>query len=356
MKKGFYLLIFVMAVTLMVSCGRNEVKQSLQQMEKIVEKAEKEKDKLSKEEWKTLAEQFEAQEKKLNEASEANKIGMLDQVKRLGLTTRWAAASGPSTLNDMFEKMGEELKADDGSSLKGLNEMLGSIKDAITSEETNGSEETNESEDVTENDRWVVFYKNVKLENRENGENGSFLKPRTGESVRLEEVKGQEESLALLMYADTRATFFTFPADAANAGEFTKFENSRLYQQESVGLKFWPQEKKVGGLAQKAQKLDVVWFNEVAKSGDPNAFDAAFKEENNGKEKIGNGSAYVISFKPGDVFLLQFNGTVRAILLVKTVVSEQLGTFIFDLLVEGREEFTDIDLAQALQPDKPVKK
>ena len=104
MKKGFYLLIFVIAVTLMVSCGRNEVKQSLQQMEKIVEKAEKEKDKLSKEEWKTLAEQFEAQEKKLNEASEADRklrtttklLGILMYARRLESSYYGPGPYGPA--------------------------------------------------------------------------------------------------------------------------------------------------------------------------------------------------------------------------------------------------------------------
>ena len=125
MKKGFYLLIFVMAVTLMVSCGRNEVKQSLQQMEKIVEKAEKEKDKLSQEEWKMLAEQFEEYKKIVKNALENKKIGATVQSRCTALTTRWAALCGPIMLEVLFPDLREPLQNLSGD----LKKMAEGLKD-----------------------------------------------------------------------------------------------------------------------------------------------------------------------------------------------------------------------------------
>lgn len=117
MKQVFYLLIFALAATMLFSCGKNEAKKALIEMEKIVETAEKNKNKLSKEEWKELAGRFEENEKIANEAAESNQLGVAGKMKCLALTTRWATVYGQSRMqeitpkvNDMLQTLGSELE------------------------------------------------------------------------------------------------------------------------------------------------------------------------------------------------------------------------------------------------------
>lgn len=95
MKKVIYLLFFALAVTALVSCrGGNECKTVLLEMEKIVERAEKEKDILTDEEWKKLALSFEENERIANKASAENRIAIADNMKLITLTTRWITVYG----------------------------------------------------------------------------------------------------------------------------------------------------------------------------------------------------------------------------------------------------------------------
>ncbi len=106
-----YLLLLTFALSTIVSCGgQNEGKKALREMEKIVEKAEKDKEKLTPEEWKALALEFEQYEKTVNEAIENNKIGAVGQMKCLTLTTRWATVYGPEMLQEMIPDLSEPLK------------------------------------------------------------------------------------------------------------------------------------------------------------------------------------------------------------------------------------------------------
>ncbi len=118
MKKILYLFVIAFAVMALVSCGRSEGKSALRDLEKIVEKAEKNKDKLSAEEWKELFAEFQEKEAIANEAAEKNELGITGKVKLLALTTRWAAAYGPRMFEDMASEMDEA----------GLNDFEGELK------------------------------------------------------------------------------------------------------------------------------------------------------------------------------------------------------------------------------------
>lgn len=111
MKRTIYVLLLALAATALISCsGRSEGKEALREMEKVVEKAEKNRDKLTPEEWKALAVEFEQCEKKVEEAIKNKKIGATGQIKSIALTTRWATAYGPVMLPEMISDLSEPLK------------------------------------------------------------------------------------------------------------------------------------------------------------------------------------------------------------------------------------------------------
>ena len=112
MKKIIYLLLLTFALTSIVSCGgQNEGKTALREMEKIVERAEKDKDSLTDEEWKELAVSFEANEKIASQAAEENKLGVAGNMKLIALIARWATAYGARMIvPEMTPDMNESLK------------------------------------------------------------------------------------------------------------------------------------------------------------------------------------------------------------------------------------------------------
>lgn len=115
MKKAIRLLLLAFVVATLTSCGQSEGKKALLEMERIVEKAEKDKDKLTANEWEELSAAFEENEKVANEAAETGKLGIASRIKILTLTTRWATARGPSLLHEITEKAVEELSRDESS-------------------------------------------------------------------------------------------------------------------------------------------------------------------------------------------------------------------------------------------------
>ncbi len=329
MKKAFYIMIFALAATTLVGCGgKSDGKAALREMEKIVEKVEKEKDNLTADEWRELAASFEENEKIANKAAEENRLGLGDKMKIITLTGRWATASSGMMLGDIFSKLSE----------------------ALNPEETT----TDSANPASANDkRWILYYKNIVLGNQGNNTNGHFLKLKTGETVTVDEAKGQEEFLAMLFFTEKGYTLLTFPANAEDASTYREFEANRLFSQKQGGLQSWPPEKMTGGVIKQTEKIDAVTFNEIAQSKDPVRFAKAFANANGDEENL-RGLSYDISIAAGKIYLVQFNNLVRGILLIKSAKSAANGSLAFDLIVEGRQSFTELDLAKYLQPDEPL--
>ncbi len=63
---------------------------------------------------------------------------------------------------------------------------------------------------------------------------------------------------------------------------------------------------------------------------------------------------YAMNPTAGIIYLVQFNNLVRGILLVKSVKKGDVASLVFDLILEGRSDYADIDLAKQLQPDEPL--
>jgi len=137
MKKIVCVLLFAFTITVLFSCGRNEGEKALAEMEKIVEKAEKGKNELTADEWKELAASFEEQEKVANEAAANGKLGVVDRMKLVALTARWAAASKPNLLDEMMSKITEALKLEEAT--------------------------TDSVKETTGDKRWIVYYTDIAL-------------------------------------------------------------------------------------------------------------------------------------------------------------------------------------------------
>ena len=212
------------------------------------------------------------------------------------------------------------------------------------------------SDDKTVTDKkWVTAYQNITLGNQKNYTDGHFLKLKTGESVKLENVSGQEESLAFMIFTDygVNNTYLTFPANAADAATFkTELAANRLFVQPNVGLNNWNSAKMVNGMIYKVSAISAAEFNNLSASKDWNAFDAYFKKANGGEEFLSYRLHYDLEPTAGNIYLLQFNGLVRAILYAKSYVkkADASTAFTFDMVVESREANAKLDLAKNLQP------
>ncbi|MGI6048003.1 MAG: hypothetical protein ACOYEG_08365 [Petrimonas sp.] len=208
-------------------------------------------------------------------------------------------------------------------------------------------------EDPISDKKWVTVYQNITLGNQLNYTNGHFLKLKTGESVKLENVTGQEQYMAFLIYTDYGGNCnITFPANAADATAYpTTLKTNRLFVQANVGLNHWDAAKMVNGMIYKTSKMTAADFSKLTSSKDWAQFDAAFRDNNGGNEYM-NHLSYALTPSAGNVYLLQFNGVVRAIMCAKSYVVKGDGSsaFTFDIIVESRETNAGLNSAKYLQP------
>ncbi len=203
--------------------------------------------------------------------------------------------------------------------------------------------------------KWVTAYQNITLGNQKNYTDGHFLKLKTGESVKLENVGGQEAFMAFMIFTDygVNNTYLTFPANAADAATFkNELATNRLFTQPTVGLNNWGTAKMTNGMIYKVSAITAADFTNLVSTKDWNAFDIYFKKCNGNEEFLSYRLSYDLEPTAGNFYLLQFNGLVRAIMYAKSYVKKADGStaFTFDIVVESREANAKLDLAKNLQP------
>lgn len=203
--------------------------------------------------------------------------------------------------------------------------------------------------------KWVTAYQNITLGNQKNYTDGHFLKLKTGESVKLENVSGQQEYMAFMIFTDygVNNTYLTFPANAADAATFkNELATNRLFVQPNVGLNNWATAKMTNGMIYKVTNISAADFSSLVSSKDWATFDTYFKKCNGGQELLSFKLNYDLEPTAGNLYLLQFNGLVRAIMYAKSYVKKADGStaFTFDIVIESREFNAKLDLAKNLQP------
>ena len=212
----------------------------------------------------------------------------------------------------------------------------------------------NPNDEVTAGKKWVTAFQNITLGNQFNTTNGHFLKLKTGESVKLENVGGQEQYMAFMIFTDYGGNCnITFPADAADATAYpSTLATNRLFTQASVGLNYWDAAKMVNGMIYKVSDITAADFNNLVSSKNWTLFDTYFKKCNGDQEYLGYKLHYDLTPTAGNIYLLQFNKLVRAIMYAKSYVAKADGSsaYTFDIVVESRSENANLDLAKYLQP------
>lgn len=208
-------------------------------------------------------------------------------------------------------------------------------------------------------EKWITAYKNVTLGSQGNPNYGPFFKPQTGEVLKLGETAGIEEFVGMVFFRSAGDyTYFTFPADAEAADAYPHPTNP-IFVDNPNGLNYWPQPKMVNGMiTNPSPDISMVTFNELATSLDAAKFDQTFRNSNLSYGEPQEFLAYKVSYElnpdAGQVYLAQFNKSVRAIILVKNVVSAENGSITFDILIESRKSYEKLDLTKNIQPKKKV--
>lgn len=201
---------------------------------------------------------------------------------------------------------------------------------------------------------WVATYSNVVLGDQNNYTNGHFLQPQTGLSIALEDVGTQDRTLAMLFFTESGGanSILTFPADGDYAST-SGTSSIRLFTQVPGGINDWNQSTLNSGMIDAHISMTPTEFSELLAAKDWTKFNEAYKANNNGDEVLVD-IVWALNPKAGDVYLLQFNGLVRAIMYVKGVVTSGAsgGNIRFDMIVEGRDIYSNNSEANQLQPLK----
>lgn len=203
---------------------------------------------------------------------------------------------------------------------------------------------------------WVASYSSVTIGAQNNYTYGHFFMSQTGGVVAVENTSGQEAYLGLMFFTTESgaSTYLTFPGDGAEAGT-SETSNSRLFTQDPGGIDTWPAASIVSGMINKCD-LTSLEFDNLKNSITWALFDETFRDQNNDAEYLSYKKNYVLTPEAGEVYLAQFNGIVRAIIRVKTVVTAGTNgaSITFDIIVEGRDAFSSSSGAKYLQPLKTV--
>lgn len=203
---------------------------------------------------------------------------------------------------------------------------------------------------------WVVSYANISMGDQANYVMGHFFKPQTGEVIAVENTANEEQSLAMLIFTENGGTnmFFTFPADGEAATTFGT-AGIRLFDQNPGGIDFWEQGNLVSGMIYKTSMTTTEYDNMVGLNSWEN-FNTIFKENNSDDYNLSYKLGYELNPESGNVYLVQFEGLVRAIVVVRSVHSKFVpgGYLKFDITIEGHESYENSSNALNIMPAKPL--
>lgn len=209
-----------------------------------------------------------------------------------------------------------------------------------------------DDEDEEEPQNWVASYSSITLGAQNNYTYGHFFKPQTGEVVAVESTIEQEKYLALMFFTESGGAniFFTFPADGTEASTFGT-SGIRLFTQDPGGIDTWPAASLVSGMIHSTD-LTSIQYDNLVSSASWDEFDRVFRLENSDDADLDYDLHYELGVNAGEVYLLQFNGLVRAIICFRTVVPAGVNgaSVTFDIIVEGRDIYSNSTSAKYLQP------
>jgi hypothetical protein len=106
MKK--IVIIGIIAAIVCSSCGggATSLDKSISQVEKALEKVERNKGKMSEDDWRVLEKELEEPLKVISDAIESDKVGVLAKVKIVTLAARWTAALAEAGIYEIEKQTG----------------------------------------------------------------------------------------------------------------------------------------------------------------------------------------------------------------------------------------------------------
>ena len=119
MKANFKIIIMAIAIVFVAaSCGKgSSVDAALSQIEKTMDKIEKNKTSMTEADWEAMGKELEAPFKILNDALESNQIGAMKKLKITAVMLRYAAVAGEAAVNTMTDLLKESHLTDSISSI-----------------------------------------------------------------------------------------------------------------------------------------------------------------------------------------------------------------------------------------------
>ena len=199
---------------------------------------------------------------------------------------------------------------------------------------------------------WVASYQNISLGDQDNINLGNFFKPQTGQSIPLESTTGQQPYLAMI-FASIQGganSYFTFPGDGSG---LVNTSTNQLYAQTNVGINYWLAQNLVTGMIYLSSMTSLDYDNLVAKKS-WDQFDKTFSLQNGNEPNLSYKLHYDLNPDAGNVYLVQLNGLIRAIICIRGVVNSSAngGSILFDALVEGHDKYANSSSAKYIMPAK----
>ena len=129
------------ALMLTAACGggSSSVNSALSQMEKAMEKVEKNKTSMTTEDWKELDKELEDCVKVLNEALESEDVGTMTKLKISAVVLRYAAVAGEAALHTVTDSLKVQMGTEEESQFKEVMES-NEMKDVMKELEKLGKE------------------------------------------------------------------------------------------------------------------------------------------------------------------------------------------------------------------------
>jgi hypothetical protein len=129
--KNVKLILIALAVAFMAaSCGNgNSIDAALNQVEKAMDKVEKNKTSMTANDWKSFNEEMEAPCKVLNDALESNDVGTLKKLKISAVVLRMAAVAGEAAMHTAIDSLNVKMQE------TGIADSIAKISDALQGEE-----------------------------------------------------------------------------------------------------------------------------------------------------------------------------------------------------------------------------
>jgi hypothetical protein len=129
--KNVKLILIAFAVAFMAaSCGNgNAIDAALNQVEKAMDKVEKNKTSMTADDWKAFNEEVEAPCKVLNEALESNDVGALKKIKISAVVLRLATVAGEAAMHTAIDSLNVKMQE------AGVADSIATVTNALKGEE-----------------------------------------------------------------------------------------------------------------------------------------------------------------------------------------------------------------------------